>query len=109
MLWTTPWPQSSVIPTILVLITVFAWWKIEPKSVHLNLIVLLGCVLFYWAIAPELAQETPVWLYQNSVSLATLLRLDVLVLYHANMLVTSGAVLWYVLSLASCPPALPSS
>lgn len=96
MLWTTPWPPSSVVPTILVICAVLAWWFTEPKSVHLNLIVLIGCVLFYWAIAPELAQETPTWIYQNSVNVATLLRLDVLVLYHANMLVTGAAVLWYV-------------
>ncbi|RYP70729.1 hypothetical protein DL769_004879 [Monosporascus sp. CRB-8-3] len=84
----------ATVPTILVICAVLAWWFTEPKSVHLNLIVLIGCLLFYWAIAPELAQETPVWLYQNSITLATLLRLDVLVLYHANMLVTGAAVLW---------------
>ena len=96
MLWTTTWPPSSVVPTILVICAVLAWWFTEPKSTHLNLIVLLGCLLFYWAVAPELAQETPFWILQNSATLATVLRLDTLVLYHSNMLVTGAAILWYV-------------
>ena len=104
MLWTTTWPPSSVVPTILVICAVLAWWFTEPKSTHLNLIVLLGCLLFYWAVAPELARETPFWILRNSVTLATLLRLDTLVLYHSSMLVTGAAVLWYVISIPRLSP-----
>ncbi|XDG08310.1 hypothetical protein ABKA04_007925 [Annulohypoxylon sp. FPYF3050] len=91
MLW-TPWPTS--VPTVLFVCALLAWWFIEPKTAHLNLIVVIGCVLFYWAVAPELAQATPYQIYQFSVHAAKLLRLDVLVLYHANMLVTGLAVVW---------------
>ncbi|KAH9994998.1 hypothetical protein F4779DRAFT_623260 [Xylariaceae sp. FL0662B] len=91
MLW-TPWPTS--VPTILFVCALLAWWFIEPKTTHLNLIVVVGCILFYWAVAPDLAQATPQQLYQFSIHAATLLRLDVLVLYHANMLVTGLAVIW---------------
>ncbi|KAI1455770.1 hypothetical protein F4805DRAFT_459416 [Annulohypoxylon moriforme] len=91
MLW-TPWPSS--VPTVLFVCALLAWWFIEPKTTHLNLIVVIGCVLFYWAVAPELAQATPYQIYQFSVHAAKLLRLDVLVLYHANMLVTGLAITW---------------
>ncbi|KAI8963626.1 hypothetical protein F5Y11DRAFT_318765 [Daldinia sp. FL1419] len=91
MLW-TPWPTS--IPTVLFVCALLTWWFIEPKTTHLNLIVVVGCVLFYWAVAPELAQATPYQIYQFSIHAAKLLRLDVLVLYHANMLVTGLAVVW---------------
>ncbi|OTA68796.1 hypothetical protein K449DRAFT_387117 [Hypoxylon sp. EC38] len=91
MLW-TPWPTS--VPTVLFVCALLAWWFIEPKTTHLNLIVVIGCVLFYWAVAPELAQATPYQIYQFSIHAAKLLRLDYLVLYHANMLVTGLAVVW---------------
>ncbi|KAI1496817.1 hypothetical protein F5X99DRAFT_50783 [Biscogniauxia marginata] len=91
MLW-NPWP--TYVPTILFLCALLAWWFIEPKTTHLNVIVVVGCVLFYWAVAPDLAYSTPIRIYHVSRSLATLLRLDVLVLYHANMLVTGIAFLW---------------
>ncbi|KAL7620492.1 hypothetical protein AAE478_009487 [Parahypoxylon ruwenzoriense] len=91
MLW-TPWPTS--VPTILFVCALLAWWFIEPKTTHLNLIVVIGCVLFYWAVAPELAQATPYQIYQFTVHAAKLLRLDVLILYHANMLVTGLAIVW---------------
>ncbi|KAI1375284.1 hypothetical protein F4677DRAFT_446368 [Hypoxylon crocopeplum] len=91
MLW-TPWPTS--VPTILFVCALLAWWFIEPKTTHLNLIVVIGCVLFYWAVAPELAQATPYQIYQFSIHAAKILRLDILVLYHANMLVTGLAVVW---------------
>ncbi|KAF3057411.1 hypothetical protein GL218_06062 [Daldinia childiae] len=91
MLW-TPWPTS--VPTVLFVCALLAWWFIEPKTTHLNLIVVIGCVLFYWAVAPELAQATPYQIYQFSIHAAKILRLDVLVLYHANMLVTGIAVVW---------------
>ncbi|KAI1079064.1 hypothetical protein F5B20DRAFT_191576 [Whalleya microplaca] len=91
MLW-TPWPTS--VPTVVFVCALLAWWFIEPKTTHLNLIVVIGCVLFYWAVAPELAQATPQQLYQFAIHAATLLRLDVLLLYHANMLVTGLAFVW---------------
>ncbi|KAI0599881.1 hypothetical protein F4775DRAFT_548666 [Biscogniauxia sp. FL1348] len=91
MLW-NPWP--TYVPTILFVCALLAWWFIEPKTTHLNVIVVIGCVLFYWAVAPDLAYSTPARIYHVSWNLATFLRLDVLVLYHANMLVTGIAFLW---------------
>ncbi|KAI0396525.1 hypothetical protein F5Y17DRAFT_419410 [Xylariaceae sp. FL0594] len=90
MLW-APW---TAVPTFLFICALLAWWLIEPKTTHLNLIVALGCALFYWAIAPEVAQSTPARIYQLFINTATFLRLDTLVLYHANMLLTGAAVLW---------------
>ncbi|KAI1815554.1 hypothetical protein GGS20DRAFT_542918 [Poronia punctata] len=90
MLW-APW---TAVPTFLFICALFAWWLIEPKTTHLNLIVAIGCALFYWAIAPEVAQSTPARIYHVFITIATFLRLDALVLYHANMLLTGAAVLW---------------
>jgi hypothetical protein len=92
MLW-APW---TAVPTFLFVCALLAWWLIEPKTTHLNLIVAVGCALFYWAIAPEVAQSTPARIYQLFIATATFLRLDALVLYHASMLLTGAAVLWYV-------------
>ena len=98
MLW-TPWATSA--PTVLVVCAVLAWWFTEPKTAHLNLIVTIGLMLFVWSILPELAQHSPAWLYQASLAIVAFLRLDTILLYHTNMLVTGGALLWYVF-----PPAL---
>jgi hypothetical protein len=94
MLW-TPWTASA--STVLVVSCVLGWWLTEPKKVHLNLCVTIACMVFLWVVAPELAVEVPVWLFEASVNVATFLRLDYLVVYHTNMLVTGAAVLWYVL------------
>ncbi|KAK9771027.1 putative Fibronectin type-III domain-containing protein [Seiridium cardinale] len=91
MSW-TPWTTS--VPTVLVVCAVLAWWFTEPKTLHLNLIVVIGCLLFFWAVAPQLAQQSPAWLLDTSINIATFLRLDYLVLYHTNMLVTGAALLW---------------
>ncbi|KAF3018090.1 hypothetical protein E8E14_004671 [Neopestalotiopsis sp. 37M] len=93
MTW-TPWTTS--VPTVLVVCAVVAWWFTEPKTVHLNLIVVIGCLLFFWAIAPELAQHSPAWLLDTSINVVTFLRLDYLVAHHTNMLVTGAAILWLV-------------
>ncbi|KAI0467170.1 hypothetical protein F4859DRAFT_278709 [Xylaria cf. heliscus] len=90
MLW-APW---TAVPTFLFVCALLAWWLIEPKTTHLNLIVAVGCALFYWAIAPEVAQSTPTRIYQLSRTIAAFLRLDALILYHANMLLTGFAFLW---------------
>ncbi|KAH8682475.1 hypothetical protein BX600DRAFT_544843 [Xylariales sp. PMI_506] len=93
MSW-APWTAS--VPTLLVICAVLAWWFTEPKTVHLNLIVTIGCVLFFWAVAPELAHQSPAWLYEVCNNIAKFLHLDILVAYHANMLFTGGAILWLV-------------
>lgn len=93
MTW-TPWTTS--VPTVLVVCAVLAWWFTEPKTLHLNLIVVIGCLLFFWAIAPELAQHSPAWLLDAGINVVTFLRLDYLVLHHTNMLVTGAAILWLV-------------
>ncbi|KAK5630498.1 hypothetical protein RRF57_006213 [Xylaria bambusicola] len=90
MLW-APW---TAVPTFLFICALLAWWLIEPKTTHLNLIVAVGCALFYWAIAPGVAQSTLAHVYQLTITIAAFLRLDALILYHANMLLTGAAVLW---------------
>ncbi|KAI1362728.1 hypothetical protein F5Y08DRAFT_311278 [Xylaria arbuscula] len=90
MLW-APW---TAVPTFLFICALLAWWLIEPKTTHLNLIVAVGCALFYWAIAPDVAQSTLAHAYQLSITIAAFLRLDALIVYHANMLLTGVAVLW---------------
>ncbi|GAP85414.1 putative fibronectin type iii domain-containing protein [Rosellinia necatrix] len=90
MLW-APW---TAVPTLLFVCALLAWWLVEPKTTHLNLIVAIGCALFYWAIVPDVAQSTPAHIYRLSTIIATFLRLDALVLYHTNMLLTGFAFVW---------------
>ncbi|KAI0200820.1 hypothetical protein F4808DRAFT_426748 [Astrocystis sublimbata] len=90
MLW-APW---TAVPTFLFICALLAWWLIEPKTTHLNLIVAVGCALFYWAIAPDVAQSTPARIYHLSKNVAAFLRLDVLILNHANMFLTGLAFAW---------------
>ncbi|KAI3324816.1 hypothetical protein HD806DRAFT_493709 [Xylariaceae sp. AK1471] len=90
MLW-APWTAVS---TLLLLCALLVWWFSKPKTTHLNLFVAIGCALYYWAIAPEVAQSTPARLYRLFITIATSLRLDALILYHANMLLTGAAFLW---------------
>ncbi|KAI1421836.1 hypothetical protein F5Y12DRAFT_765701 [Xylaria sp. FL1777] len=92
MLW-APW---TAVPTFLFVCALLAWWLIEPKTTYLNLIVAVGCAFFYWAIAPGVAQSTLTHVYQLSITIAAFLRLDALILYHANMLLTGVAFLWLV-------------
>lgn len=63
-------------------------------------------MLFVWSILPELAQHSPAWLYQACLAIVAFLRLDIILVYHTNMLVTGGALLWYVFSptLRPAPP-----
>jgi hypothetical protein len=109
MLW-APWTAVS---TLLLLCALLVWWFSKPKSTHLNLFVAIGCALYYWAIAPEVAQSTPARIYHLFITIATSLRLDALILYHANMLLTGAAILWYAqlplsaLKVIQAEPCLP--
>ncbi|KAK8121973.1 hypothetical protein PG984_010643 [Apiospora sp. TS-2023a] len=91
MLW-TPWATS--VPSVLVVCAVLAWWFTEPKTAHLNTIVTIGLMLFVWSIAPELAQETPIWLYQAALGFLATSELDIFILRHFNMLITGLAATW---------------
>ncbi|KAK8043605.1 hypothetical protein PG993_006035 [Apiospora rasikravindrae] len=91
MLW-TPWATS--VPSVLVVCAVLAWWFTEPKTAHLNAIVTIGLMLFFWSIAPELAQETPTWLYQAALGFLATSELDIFILRHFNMLITGIAATW---------------
>ncbi|KAK8072038.1 hypothetical protein PG996_005386 [Apiospora saccharicola] len=91
MLW-TPWATS--VPSVLVLCAVLAWWFTEPKTAHLNAIVTIGLMLFVWSIAPELAQVTPIWLYQAALGFLATSELDIFILRHFNMLITGLAATW---------------
>ncbi|KAI1129168.1 hypothetical protein F5Y10DRAFT_238726 [Nemania abortiva] len=90
MLW-APW---TAVPTILFICAVLVWWFIKPKSTRLNLIALFGFLLFQWAIAPEAAQSLCAQTYRTLVAIAVSLRLDELIVYHGNMLLTGIAFVW---------------
>ncbi|KAI1153708.1 hypothetical protein F4825DRAFT_414270 [Nemania diffusa] len=90
MLW-APW---TAVPTFLFICALLAWWLIEPKTTHLNLIVVVGCVLFCWAIAPETAQSTSAHLYELLINSTTFAHLEALLLYNGNMLLTGVAFSW---------------
>lgn len=88
------WP--SLVPTLLILSASLAWWFTEPKTARINLIAAVGVALFCWAVAPELSRDLSYSLYASTVDALAALRLDLLILRHANMLLTGAAVVWYV-------------
>ncbi|KAK4132549.1 hypothetical protein BT67DRAFT_443752 [Trichocladium antarcticum] len=88
------WP--SLVPTLLILSASLAWWFTEPKTARINLIAAVGVALFCWAVAPELSRDLSYSLYASTVDALAALRLDLLVLRHANMLLTGAAVVWLV-------------
>ncbi|KAI0099221.1 hypothetical protein GGR51DRAFT_535903 [Nemania sp. FL0031] len=90
MLW-APW---TAVPTFLFVCALLAWWFIEPKTTRLNLIAVLGCLLFQWAIAPEAAQSLCAQTYRLIIAIAVFLQLDQLIVYHGNMLLTGIAFVW---------------
>ncbi|KAK4216571.1 hypothetical protein QBC37DRAFT_278981 [Rhypophila decipiens] len=93
MSWTS-W--TSLVPTLLILSAVLAWWFTEPKTARINLIAAVGVVLFGWAVAPELSRDLSTSLYTSSINSIASLHLEVFVVKHANMLFTGAAVVWLV-------------
>lgn len=100
---------TSLVPTLLILLASLAWWFAEPKNARINLIAFVGLVLFVWAVAPEFSRDLTYSVYAWTADAVAALRLDLLVLNHANMLLTGGAAFWYVgvcvraLVAAPCP------
>ncbi|TPX17245.1 uncharacterized protein E0L32_003363 [Thyridium curvatum] len=91
MLWAS-W--TTLVPTLLVSCAVLSWWFSEPKTVHLNLIVAIGCILFCWAVAPELTRDFPASLYAYLRTAIHEYQFDRVLLRNATMIVTSAALLW---------------
>jgi hypothetical protein len=86
----------ALIPVTLFACTLAAWWFTEPKTLRVNLIAVVGCVLFFWAIAPVVLSRLAVFLVAQTMTLASLLRVDAVVLNHVDKFLTAGAVFWYV-------------
>ncbi|KAM7209384.1 hypothetical protein V8F20_000434 [Naviculisporaceae sp. PSN 640] len=108
MSWTS-W--TSLVPTLLILSAVLAWWFIEPKTARINLIAAVGVVLFGWAIAPDFSRDLSTSIYTSSINSIASLHLEVWIVKHANMLLTGFAVGWYVhlgWSRANKPSSCPS-
>ncbi|KAK0630093.1 hypothetical protein B0T17DRAFT_506589 [Bombardia bombarda] len=93
MSWTS-W--TSLVPTLLILSAVLAWWFTEPKNARINLIAAVGVVLFCWAVAPDLSRGLSASLYSAAINALASLRLEIFVVRHANMLLTGAAVVWLV-------------
>jgi len=89
--WTT-----SLVPTLLVVLASLAWWHTEPKTLLVNLIALGGAVVICFTVAPALTHDLSLSAYTSYARAVAALSLDSFVLRHANMLVTGGAVVWYV-------------
>ena len=104
------WASSaSLIPTLLIVSAVLAWWFTEPKNPRINFVAAAGVLLFCWAIAPDLSREVSASVYVSSVRTIAALRLHLLLVNHANMLLTGAAVVWYVCSAWRLPRPFPFS
>ncbi|KAL2122821.1 hypothetical protein VTJ04DRAFT_3276 [Mycothermus thermophilus] len=93
MLW-IPW--TTVVPTFLVLSASLAWWFTEPKTARINLIAGAGAALFLWAVAPDLCRDLSASAYTSVADALATSRVHLVLLGHANMLVTGIAVAWLV-------------
>lgn len=71
-----------------------AWWFKKPESYLQNLLLAVASLVTFYVVAPFHAQLCFVWSLHYSRELVWYLRLDDLVLRHANMLVTLVAVVW---------------
>ncbi|KAJ1327902.1 centrosomal protein CEP250 [Microdochium nivale] len=95
MLWTTSWLPTSAASTILVVCAILAWSYVDrSKSLYLNFLAAFASFVLFWTLNPELAAQTPITLYRHCLAAAIFLRLDFLLEYHANMLITGAAFVW---------------
>ncbi|KAL1879978.1 hypothetical protein VTK73DRAFT_6558 [Phialemonium thermophilum] len=85
---------APLIPTALIISAVLAWWFTEPKNARLNLIAAVGVVLFCWTVTPDLSRGISLSLSSSSFDPAAAIRLHLLLVSHANMLLTGAAVVW---------------
>jgi hypothetical protein len=84
----------TLIPSTLFACTIAAWWFTKPKTRPINLLALVGSLLFLWAVAPVVLSRLVIFLLALAMTIASLFRVDALVLNHADKLLTAGAVLW---------------
>jgi hypothetical protein len=90
---------STVVPSILIVIALVAWWFTEAKSIRVHICAAVTAALIWSAIAPETTRRI-VWSVHGSVyGAVTTLHIDSLLENHANMLLTGAAVVWYALLL----------
>jgi hypothetical protein len=94
MSWTA-W--TSLVPTLLIISAVVAWWFTEPKNARVNLIAAAGVLLFCWAVAPDFSRHFSASVYTSLVDGLVASRLDLLIIKNAKMLLTGAAAVWYVL------------
>ena len=104
MSWTA-W--TSLVPTLLIVSAIVAWWFTEPKNARVNLIAAAGVLLFCWAVAPDFSRNLSASVYTSVVNGVVTSRVDLLIIKNAKMLLTGAAAVWYVLSFVSpaCRPA----
>ncbi|KAK3330114.1 hypothetical protein B0H66DRAFT_46119 [Apodospora peruviana] len=91
MSWTS-W--TSLVPTLLILLAVLAWWFTEPRNYRINLIAAVGVLLFCWAIAPDLSRGFSTSFYALSLTVLASLRIETLLVRHAKIMITGLAVVW---------------
>lgn len=94
MSWTA-W--TSLVPTLLIVSAIVAWWFTEPKNARVNLIAAAGVLLFCWAVAPDFSQNFSASVLPSLVNGVAASRLDLFIVKHAKMLLTGAAAVWYVL------------
>ncbi|KXX82941.1 hypothetical protein MMYC01_200627 [Madurella mycetomatis] len=85
---------TSLVPTLLILSASLAWWLTELSNSRVNLFAALGLGLCCWAVAPELSRNVTYSVYAWTVDALATLQLELLILRHAKMLLTGGAVVW---------------
>ncbi|KAK3945403.1 hypothetical protein QBC46DRAFT_117262 [Diplogelasinospora grovesii] len=86
--------HTLLVPTLLIVSAVLAWWFTEPKNARINLIAAVGVVLFCWAVAPDRSRDFSAALFAACVGAIGALHLESWVANHATMLLTGGAVVW---------------
>ncbi|CRK31474.1 hypothetical protein BN1708_005476, partial [Verticillium longisporum] len=79
----------------LLVTSLVAWWFKRPNANFFQTLLLsLATLVTFWVVAPNYAASSFAWSLHHSRELFWYLRLDTLLLGHANMLVTLGAVVW---------------
>ncbi|KAH8905999.1 hypothetical protein BR93DRAFT_928588 [Coniochaeta sp. PMI_546] len=91
MSWTA-W--TSLVPTLLIISAVSAWWFTEPKNARVNLIAAAGVLLFCWAVAPDFSRHFSASVYTSLVNGVSSSRLDLVIVKNAKMLLTGAAAIW---------------
>ena len=108
-------PWTTLFPSLLALIVLLSWWLSDPKSLHLNLIATLGCLVSACTLAPDLTRQVFTNLRSYfAASGSSAFRFENVVFNNASMIVTGAALVWCVRfdSLASsyspCIPRYPT-